>query len=62
MKDVISTSLRFEKELIDRIKADAKRDKRSITGQVEYMLEKYYEIIDAVTPPIDKAKEEKEAM
>lgn len=38
------TSIKFDKELLERIKADAERDRRSITGQIEYMLYQYYEI------------------
>lgn len=49
-----ATSIRLEKDLIDRIKNDAIRDKRSITAQIEYMLDQYYEIVDKLTPPKDK--------
>jgi len=38
------TSIRMDKDLYERIKADAERERRSITGQIEYMLLQYYEM------------------
>lgn len=38
------TSIRLENELYEKIKADADRERRSITGQIEYMLLQYYEM------------------
>lgn len=35
------TSIRLRKDLFEKIKKDAEKDKRSITKQIEYMLEKY---------------------
>lgn len=43
-KDVQPTSIKLEKQLLERIKADAERDGRSTTKQIEYMIKKYYEI------------------
>lgn len=49
------TSIRLRKDLFEKIKKDAEKDKRSITKQIEYMLEKYYVLlslafIDLFTP------------
>lgn len=38
------TSIRMDKDLYEKIKADAERERRSITGQIEYMLLQYYEM------------------
>lgn len=43
-KEKMPTSIKFDKELLDRIKFDAEKERRSITGQIEYMLIQYYEI------------------
>ena len=43
-KNIAPTSIRISDELYSKIKEDAEKDKRSITKQIEYMLEKYYEI------------------
>ena len=51
MKEIQSTSIRLDEALIQRIRADAKKEKRSITAQIEYMLEKYYEVMDSFTKP-----------
>ena len=40
----VATSIRLEKELLDKIKADAKKEGRSITKQIEIMIKAYYEI------------------
>lgn len=46
MKDITPTSIRIEKEIMDRVREDAKKDKRSVTAQIEFIIEKYYEIKD----------------
>lgn len=38
------TSIRLSETLYEKIKTDAERDKRSISKQIEYMIEKYYEM------------------
>lgn len=38
------TSIKLEEKLLDRIKKDAIKENRSITGQIEYMIKQYYEI------------------
>lgn len=38
------TSIRLDKELYEKIRTDAERERRSITGQIEYMLLQYYEM------------------
>jgi len=38
------TSIRMNKDLYERVKADAEKERRSITGQIEYMLLQYYEM------------------
>ena len=43
-KNVVPTSIRLKKELMDKIKEDADRQKRSITKQIEYIIEKYYNL------------------
>ncbi len=43
MTKVFATSVRLDKELLERIKTDAEKEGRSITKQIEYMLKKYYE-------------------
>lgn len=43
-KEKQPTSIKFDVELLEKIKADAERDQRSITGQIQYMLYQYYEI------------------
>jgi len=44
MKNVQPTSIRLDSELYERIKADAEKERRSISGQIEYMLLQYYEM------------------
>lgn len=41
---IYPTSIRLSEELYNKIKQDAENEKRSITKQIEYMLEKYYEM------------------
>jgi len=43
-KAIQPTSIRLDKELYERIRVDAERERRSITGQIEYMLLQYYEM------------------
>lgn len=45
LKEVTPTSIRIDSKLMDRIREDAKREKRSLTAQIEYNLEKYYSSI-----------------
>lgn len=44
MADIKPTSVRLSPELFEKIKADAEKERRSITGQIEYMLIQYYEM------------------
>lgn len=44
MKNVQPTSVRLDTELFERIKNDAEKERRSISGQIEYMLLQYYEM------------------
>lgn len=43
-KETMPTSIKLEKDLLEKIKADAKKERRSITGQIEYMILQYYDI------------------
>lgn len=38
------TSIRLKDEIYQKIKNDAEKEKRSISKQIEYVIEKYYEI------------------
>lgn len=38
------TSIRLEQDLYERVAKEAKAEKRSFSAQIEYMIEKYYEI------------------
>lgn len=38
------TSIRLPAELQAKIKEDAQKERRSISGQIEYMLLQYYEL------------------
>ena len=38
------TSIRLSDEIYNKIKEDAEKYKRSITKQIEYIIEKYYEL------------------
>lgn len=38
------TSIRLPNELLEKIRKDADKNKRSITKEIEYIIEKYYEI------------------
>lgn len=44
IKNTVPTSIRLKKELMDKIKEDADKQKRSITKQIEYIIEKYYDL------------------
>lgn len=44
MKDTQPTSIRLKSDLLERIKEDAEKERRSISGQIEYMLLQYYEM------------------
>lgn len=48
MNNTTPTSIRLEKSLYEKIKKDAIRDKRSITQQISYMIEKYYEMTQII--------------
>ncbi len=37
------TSIRIEENLYQKVVEEAKREKRSISAQIEYIIEKYYE-------------------
>lgn len=43
-KEILPTSIKLERELLERIKADAEKEGRSVTKQIEQMIKKYYEI------------------
>lgn len=38
------TSIRLKADLYEQIKEDAEKERRSISGQIEYMLLQYYEM------------------
>lgn len=38
------TSIRLEEETYKKVKEDADREKRSITKQIEYIIQQYYEM------------------
>lgn len=44
MGKAMPTSIRLDEELYQKIVTEAKKEKRSISAQIEYMIEKYYEI------------------
>lgn len=44
MKQSIPTSIRLSEELLDRIREEATRDKRSLSKQIEFIIESYYKI------------------
>ncbi len=59
-RNIVPTSIRLSEELFNRIRDEAASEKRSITAQIEYNLEKYYEIADKFNSP--SKKPEREAM
>ena len=44
MKNVQPTSVRLDSTLYERIKADAEKERRSVSAQIEYMLLQYYDM------------------
>jgi hypothetical protein len=38
------TSIRIDDELLEKVKSDADKDKRSVTKQIEYIIQQYYEL------------------
>lgn len=44
MANIQPTSIRLDKGLYEKIRQDAEKERRSITGQIEYMLLQYYEM------------------
>ena len=38
------TSIRIEQKLLEKVKADADKEKRSVTKQIEYIIERFYGI------------------
>lgn len=40
----IATSIRVDEKILNKVKELAQRNKRNVTQQIEYMLEKYIEI------------------
>lgn len=38
------TSIRLNEEIYEKVKKEAEQQKRSITKQIEYIIEAYYEI------------------
>ena len=59
-KTIVPTSIRLDENLFNRIRNEAEKEKRSITAQIEYNLEKYYEMVDLIKSPAEKV--EKNAM
>lgn len=49
MQKVQPTSVRLKADLYEKIRADAEKEQRSISGQIQYMLIKYYEMKDLAT-------------
>lgn len=43
---IVPTSIRLDEKLLNKVKELALKNKRSVTAQIEYMLEKYIEIQD----------------
>lgn len=42
------TSIRLPDDLYEKVKADADEKKRSITKQIEYIIEQYYKIKNSI--------------
>lgn len=42
--EITPTSIRLSKETLDKVKEEAKKENRSVTGQIEYIIKKYFEI------------------
>jgi len=49
------TSIRLSEDMYERIKRQADKEKRSISSQIEYNLEQYFEITDRFKTPVEKA-------
>ena len=49
-KQDMPTSIRLNKDLYNQISEEAKKEKRSISKQIDYMLTKYLEIRDKMRP------------
>ena len=47
MADIKPTSIRIDERLYERIKKDAEEQKRSISKQIEYIVEQWYQIKDS---------------
>lgn len=43
-RDIMPTSIKFERELYEKIKIDAEKNERSFSKQVQFMLKKYYDL------------------
>lgn len=43
------TSIRIEDKLLEKVKADAQAQKRSVSKQIEYIIEQYYKIREQTT-------------
>ena len=43
-EDTVPTSIRLDKELLEKIRKDASKEGRSITKQIEQIILKYYSI------------------
>lgn len=41
---IYQTSIKIKSELMEKVKADAEKEKRSINKQIEYIVEQYYEM------------------
>jgi len=42
------TSIRLDIELYEKIVTEAKKENRSVSGQIEYLLKKYFELRDSI--------------
>lgn len=38
------TSIRLDDNIFDRVKNDAEKEKRSVSKQIEYIIQQYYEL------------------
>lgn len=47
MNKTTPTSIRLPQELYERVADEAKEQKRSISSQIEYILEQYFKLIDS---------------
>ena len=39
------TSIRLDDEVLEKVKEDALKEKRSVSKQIEYMIEQYYKML-----------------